>query len=491
MDAELKGIWHELAHDEPAWQGVEASAEARAEILLKLAAGSPAVALHALSPEPVALNAAHLGGAFRSREIGGRIFLMPQKYERMLDFFLRPAAGKTPPTNSQEAALEIMHAGRHLLLTGGPGTGKSYVLQQFLNEKSARNSAGRPLRVTIAAPTGKAAARYMQTQAGPGAIVECSTIHRLLGIGHERAQARHDARNPIGCDILIVDEISMIDLGLFAALVSALPPHVQLILAGDLNQLPAIEGMPIDATINLLAAEGLLAHTALTTVRRFSADKAAAYAAIAAAGIAAIDNQTSGIALKNMPRRELQPFLASYAVERFCNAEAHELRSALRAGFLSSTGATESVMAALRFLGRQVILTERREGFSGSVSLNEQLRRHVESSLDTKDRTLTPIVARQNNYRLNIFNGDTGLLFETNENLFAVFVTAEGEIRRISAFEFTGWETAFALTVHKSQGSEYQDVFVISSGVTPGDDHRLLYTAVTRSRESATVLRLI
>lgn len=490
MDAELNGIWRELANDEAVWQGIDASAEARAEILLQLAAGAPAVATDALQTGLVEVRPEHGGGAFRSREIHGRIFLVPQKYERMLDFFLRAGSGKMTPTNSQEAALETMHAGRHLLLTGGPGTGKSFVLQQFLNEKSILNNSGRPLRVTIAAPTGKAAARYLQTQTGPGAIVECSTIHRVLGISHERARPRHDARNPIGCDILIIDEISMVDLGLFAALVSALPGHAQLVLAGDLNQLPAIDGLPIDATVNLLAEQGLLAHTALTAVRRFSAEKAGAYAALAKAGIAAIDNRVDGIRLTEMPRRELMLFLAAYAAERFCTATAGALRSALRTYFETGAGSAETVTAALLFLSRQIILTERREGFSGSLSLNEQLRRQVEVHLGNKDRTLTPIVATQNNYRLNIFNGDTGLLLDTNEGLFAVFVSAEGKIRRISVAEFSGWETAYALTVHKSQGSEYNDVFVITGGA-PADDHRLLYTAVTRSRESATVLRII
>lgn len=490
MDAELKGFWPELLRDEAVWQGVEATPAVRAEILHRLAAGFPAIRADTLRSGSVALSDGHGAGAFRSREIQGRIYLVPQKFARMLDFFLRSQMGKTAPADSQEAALETMHAGKHLLLTGGPGTGKSFVLQQFLNEKSAQNNSSRPLRVTIAAPTGKAAARYMQTQAGDGAIVECSTIHRLLGISQSRARPRHDARNPVGCDILIVDETSMVDLGLFAALVSALPAHAQLVLAGDLNQLPAIEGMPIDATINLLAEEGLLAHTALTKVRRFSAEKAAAYAAIAATGIGAIDNATPGIALTDLPRRELQPFLTAYATERFCSAEAMRLRSELRESFMSGNNIAQSVTAALRFLSRQVILTERREGFTGSIALNAQLSHHVDTKLGDKNRTLTPIVATQNNYRLNIFNGDTGLLFETNEGLFVVFITSEGEIRRIGAIEFSGWESAYALTVHKSQGSEYNDVYVIMHAQPVNEDNRLLYTAVTRSRESATVLRV-
>ncbi len=491
MEAELKGIWQELAGDEPVWQGIDAPAPVRAEILSQLAAGLPAIELAALRSGPAVLKPGLGSGAFRSLEIHGRIFLVPQKYKRMLDFFLRLGGGKMPQTDSQEAALKAMHAGRHVLLTGGPGTGKSFVLQQFLNEKSVLKNPGRPLRVTVAAPTGKAAARYTQTQAGPGAVVECSTIHRVLGISHERARPRHDARNPIGCDILIIDEISMVDLGLFASLVSALPAQAQLILAGDLNQLPAIDGEPIDATIDLLANAGLLEHTALTAVRRFSADKARAYAAIAAAGIGAIDDQVEGIHLQPMPRRALPQFLATYAAERFCNAEAEQLRSSLRAYFDSAAATAESVKAALEFLGRQIILCERREGFTGSLSLNEQLRRHVETHVAGKDRTLTPIVATQNNYRLNIFNGDTGLLLEMNGGLFAVFMSAEGEIRRINAAGFGGWEIAYALTIHKSQGSEYQDVFVVMGASAPTDDHRLLYTALTRSRQTATVLKLI
>ena len=89
MDAELKGIWHELAHDEPVWRGIEAPAAARAEILRQLAAGAFAVDLALLRSGPVILNSEHGAGAFRRRDIAGRIFLLPQKFERLLDFFLR------------------------------------------------------------------------------------------------------------------------------------------------------------------------------------------------------------------------------------------------------------------------------------------------------------------------------------------------------------------------------------------------------------------
>lgn len=491
METEITGIWAALVHDTPLWAGIDAPPAARSEILQKFSEGSPAIAIDSLTEKKVRFEAAHQHGAFRCLDINGNIFLAPQKYERMLSFFLNRATGKSAAGNSQEEALQMMHSGHNLLLTGGPGTGKSFILQQFLNEKAAQKTNGRPLRVIIAAPTGKAAARYMRTESGPTALVECSTIHRVLGVGHDRSRPRYDARNPIGCDILIVDEISMVDLGLFAALISALPPQTQVILAGDLNQLPAVDGIPLDATVKFLATEGLLKQTALTQVRRFSAEKAEAFAAIAANGITAITNQTQGIQSIEMAKRELHGFLADYAKTRFCTAEAEALRAELKQKFMAGADAAQTVTRALQYLGRQIVLTERREGPLGSLALNAEVRREVEANLGTKNRTLTPIVATQNNYRLNIFNGDSGLLFGEEDGLFAIFVSAEGEIRRISLSQFTGWEMAYALTIHKSQGSEYDHVFVITNGLAPIGNHRLLYTAVTRSKEMAKVMKII
>lgn len=468
----------ELAGDEALWQKLTLTREIRLKILGRIAAGEPALSFESLGlAEDFTGNA-----AFATRQAGGTTWLVPQRFLGMVDFFLH-----TPATPSQDMpAAEALACGDNCLLTGGPGTGKSYHIAALISHLAAQKRE-RPLRVTVAAPTGKAAARFAHLRASDNLLLEWSTIHRLLGLGSELAEPRYHAQNPLGCDLLVIDEISMLDLGLFSAVINALPRHARLVIAGDLAQLPAVDGMPIDACLDFLRAGKLVRPVNLTKVYRFSAERSQNYAHIAAKGLAGIGENADGIALRPVQNSgELGRLLDLYARERFASATA----AALRERILNVWQKPEFAAAAnevFTWLKKTAVLTTRREGPNGSVALNSRM--HLAAG-STNDRTLVPLIAGINNYRLGIFNGDTGFILTTGGKEYAVMDASQGETVVVPLSEMGGWEMAYAITVHKSQGSEYDDVLVVyeKKPQEVKEDFRLLYTAVTRAKNQATVL---
>lgn len=433
-----------------------------------LAPGKRAELLQLFGNGEIACEALHLRqetgipGALRVWNHKKKDFLIPERFINVVDFFARKKTETTQEFSTQDAALTAMLSGKNLLITGGPGTGKSHLLSRFITQKKAQ-AAERPLRITVAAPTGKAAARFQHLG------VTTQTIHRFLGMG-SRGLPRFHARYVAGVDILIVDEISMVDQGLFAWIVDALPHDAQLILAGDLGQLPAVEGRAVDQALRFLTAQGLVDQARLTQVHRFSAQKTAAYAALQAQGLPGLTGKENEIAIQPIRKAgELAGFLADYAK----NLAALLPRSV--------TTDTTAIFAALR---QRVILTEMREGYFGSKEMN----RRIAALMTDLGVAITPVIATANNYRFSVFNGDTGFLLQQGGKSELVLETLDAGFKRFSPEELTDWEPAFALTIHKAQGSEYENVFVIYDGKKPREDNRLIYTAVTRARNLATIL---
>lgn len=481
MQMPIADFWQPLLRDDAIWAGLTATEAQREEIVRRLSLGEIAIPTGTLPDSPQTVFNNDIAQVFIQRLIGKNEFIVPQRYVHLVDFFLRRGRASVEASGNQQQALAMLNQGKDLLISGGPGTGKSYLIEQFL-EKLTTQGGTRPKRIVIAAPTGKAAARFSHQQNTGGILLECSTIHRVLGIGNTQSRPRYHRRNPIACDILIIDEISMVELSLFTALIDALPPHAQLVVAGDLNQLPAVGGLPVDRALALLTEQNLIQHSALTVVHRFSAEKAALYAAIAVQGIAAATDF-----LQTFTPRELTHFITGYALEHYASAASNALRLRLETELFNDTSCEAAVKEALRYNAQHMILCERREGLGSSLWINRRIRETLTGSRET----LTPIVATANNYRLGIFNGDTGVLVTHAQGNFAVFITADGKLRRLPANELSGRDDAWALTIHKSQGSEYQDVYVITDGKNTATDHRLLYTAVTRARNNAVIFRLV
>lgn len=474
-----------LAADEEIWQPMEIDQEARVQVLRLVAEGNPALALKRLPlTVPLAGNA-----VFRKKNIAGEDWLVPQRFERMVDFFLRRAAD-LPRDTSNLAVTELLMSPANCLLTGGPGTGKSYQIAALVRHL-AEQATERPLRITIAAPTGKAAARFAQLKTTDGVLLECVTIHRLLGLSGDFSEPRFHARHPLGIDLLIVDEISMLDLGLFTALISALPDHARVVLAGDLGQLPAVDGMPIDHCLAFLEHCGLVARVHLSKVYRFSEGRARTYQRIAESGLSGIDEHSEGVSLHAVRyAAEARDLLERHAAERFHSAAASRFRERLAADSANNKPNTELTREILAWLREQVVLTTRREGLLGSVGLNTAIASRI--AQDTRDRTLTPIIASTNNYRLGVFNGDMGFITNYQGREYAVIEASAGDVVVVPLSELSGWQPAYAITVHKSQGSEYGEVWLVyeENAGEIAEDFRLLYTAVTRARNHAHVLRI-
>lgn len=473
-----------LADDEELWQQTTFSTALRQEILMKFAEGHVAIPFADLK-----LTAEQGNRIFLRKNFGGKDYLVPQRYQRMLHFFCqRPVAANAADENNSIAELLIQEA--NFLLTGGPGTGKSHQIATLLKTLGEKKNQ-RPLRVTIAAPTGKAVARFAHLQVGKGILLDWATVHRLLGITSDLSAPRFTALRPLAVDLLIVDEISMLNLGLFTALIDALPEHARVVLAGDTAQLPAVEGLPIDHCLDFLERCQLISRIHLKKVYRFSHERSTTYQNIATAGLAAIGDDSEGVSLvrtKNF--LELRQLVAEHTAARFVAKEAQALRQKLRVEFNPNTPDEALLRAVLDYLQKEIVLTTRREGALGSVQINRLIAARIGESVT--DRTLMPIIATSNNYRLRVFNGDIGFMVCHNGQEYAVIQASGGEIAVVSLTALAAWQPAYAITVHKSQGSEYDEVWVVfeENANSAESDHRLLYTAVTRAKNCAHIVAL-
>lgn len=487
VQSELPPHLSRLSNDAEIWQQMDIDAATRAQILRYIAEGHPAIAFKTLGLKDSAAG----NNVFRKKHIAGEFWLVPQRFERMVDFFVRRSEAAQPSASSADITA-LLASEANCLLTGGPGTGKSFQIAALVNHL-AQQPRERPLRITIAAPTGKAAARHSQLKSTGGVVVQWSTIHRLLGLSGDFSGPRFHSRHPLGVDLLIVDEISMVNLGLFTTLIAALPDHARVILAGDLGQLPAVEGMSIDCCLSMLENCKLVTRVHLTKVFRFSETKSMTYQRIAQSGLAAINAASEGVTLHQLKNAaECRALLERNAAERFESKTARNFRRHLAGG--ANREAPDTALAAdiFSWLKEQIVLTTRREGMLGSIALNTVIQDRV--ARRAGERVLVPIIATSNNYRLGIFNGDTGFIAPLRGREFAFMESSEGGVLTLPLPELRSWQPAYAITVHKSQGSEYGEVWVVYEESAPDhvqlNDNRLLYTAVTRAKNHAHVLQI-
>ncbi len=390
------------------------------------------------------------------------------------------------------------------VITGGPGTGKTTTVTRLLavlltlaHTTSNAPAAEKVLRIALAAPTGKAAARLGESIRGALATlraegmdesllsqipVDASTLHRLLG--WQPQGFRHRAGNPLPVDVLVIDEASMIDLSLMARLFAAITPRTKIILLGDRDQLASVEAGSVlgDLCNRGRAGEPCLAGgpavAVLTESHRFGTNSGIGHLARAAnAG----DFEALLAALVTYPdvtQRDIETKSLAAAV-------AHEVEQQFVRGWRPQDhAASVQKFNAFRFLCAQ------REGARGVTAIN----RMVESTLsqrgliDTRQRFYAgrPLLITSNDYGVRLFNGDTGLVLPDEQGkLQAYFLQGDGSLRRVALNRLPDYETCFAMTVHKSQGSEFDRVVL----VLPEEDmpllgRELLYTGITRAKSS-------
>ena len=437
--------------------------------------------------------------------------------------------GETAGADWQRIAVALGTRQRLLVVSGGPGTGKTTVVAWLLAQALAAQPG---LRVALSAPTGKAAARLAQSVQSraaelPEAVraalpASAQTVHRLIGAQPDGPDRFHAGR-PLPLDLLVVDEASMLDLDLATRLFDALPDSARVVLLGDQDQLAAVEAGAVFAELSAHPglSEGLRAALAgavgstpdaLTTPpprgpglgpdhtvwlqRNFRFGDGSSIALLAAE----VREGRSGEALARLaqagPEGEALAWLddGGSALGDACWSRITEGYAGYVKTLVDGAGDPAAVFAAWE--GFRVLCAVR-EGPRGVAAVNDALmrwlRRQLAATAWASGRASPwcagrPVMVLRNDASLRLSNGDVGLAMPDGDGWAVLFPDGAGGFRSVPAGRLPAHETAFATTVHKSQGSEWERVLVLlpaRSGHTP--PRELLYTGITRARSQVTV----
>jgi exodeoxyribonuclease V alpha subunit len=400
---------------------------------------------------------------------------------------------------SVAADLNEMTAGRRLqVIAGGPGTGKTTQVARIVAELLEQATApgpnpSRPPLVALAAPTGKAAARLQEAVHEEAARLpvsdeirallmglRASTLHRLLGWkpgSHSRFA--HDRGNRLPHDVVIVDETSMVSLSLMARLVEAVRPDARLILVGDPGQLTSIEaGVVLGDIVGPGIGEGIIV---LERVHRYGGGIARLAEAIRRgdgdAAVAALGSAPGEVTWLQTDAHETEAELG--LVRERAVAAGTEVFAAARAG----TG-----MDALAALGRFRLLCAHRRGPYGVSDWTSRVMAWLAGELegldmDQRDYVGRPLLVTENDYELGLYNGDTGVIVQSPGGRPTAVFERGGELLHFSPLRLGAADTVYAMTIHKSQGSQFDTAAVLLPAASSRILTReLLYTAVTRAR---------
>ena len=371
---------------------------------------------------------------------------------------------------------QLTAAGRLQVIAGGPGTGKTTRVAQMVAELLKGDA--RPLLIALASPTGKAAARLQEVvdEQVSDLGLRGGTLHRLLGWrpgSHSRFA--HDRFNRLPHDVVIVDETSMVSLSLMARLVEAVRPDARLVLVGDPGQLASIEAGVVLADI-VAAGRGVVV---LEHVHRFGEGIARLADAIRDgdddAAVAALGAAPDEITWLPMDVQETEAGLE--LVRDRAVAAGLEVADAAREG---------AGLEALRALGRFRLLCAHRRGPYGVSDWASRIQAWLASDIEDieqRDYVGRPLLVTENDYELGLYNGDTGVIVTgTGERPIAVFERG-GDLLHFSPLRLGAVDTVYAMTIHKSQGSQFDTAAVLLPDAGSRILTReLLYTAVTRAR---------
>lgn len=384
------------------------------------------------------------------------------------------------------------------VIVGGPGTGKTHAILRTLID---RLGVAPELRIALAAPTGKAAQRMEESiQQGLASMrlddqlrsripVKASTLHRLLGTRGDSAFPRHDAAHPLPVDLVIIDEASMVDLPMMAKLFAALAPQTQLMLVGDPDQLASVEVGAVLADIVTAATHNPTLGNALQQLRtqyRYGADSGigrlceAIRAGDHALALSILEeDRFSDVRLRPLPTRAALP----------ARLNATQVFARMRDSFeLADPAALLSAQSGAR------ILCPMRRGSWGVDGLNAAAERLLqEAGLIDADRPWyngRPVLVLRNDYDAQLFNGDTGIVL-AQRNIGGeqvIFPGEAGELRRFEPARLPQHQTNYAMTVHRSQGSEFDHILLVLPHTDgPMLSRELLYTAVSRARHDVEI----
>jgi exodeoxyribonuclease V alpha subunit len=441
----------------------------------------------------------------------------------------------------QRLACALALQGSLTIVTGGPGTGKTYTAARLLVLLQALHRGPQPLRAALAAPTGKAAARlrqsielalqYLQQRLGDTLPVAAlapppaRTLHALLGTVPGTRRLRHDATHPLDLDLLFVDEASMVHLEMMALLLEALPPRACVVLLGDKDQLASVEtgavlgdlcaaavgAYRLDTAAWVQAATGQALAPAqvghgsdlaqqtvvLRTSRRFQGPIAELAGAV---------NAGDGAATEQLLRSDDTGVLAWQAATdpgavASLAVQGRSEQAAGYARYLARLDQRPADAAAFEPWARQLlrdydalrVLCALRDGPLGVAGLNAAIEQALAVAGWLPQRRAEwyegrPVMVTRNEPALGVYNGDIGVVLRSPGGSLRVWFLEGGGLRSVATSRLADVQTAYAMTVHKSQGSEFGHVVL----VLPPEAHavltrELVYTGLTRARDAFTL----
>lgn len=424
----------------------------------------------------------------------------------------------------QKIAAAVAATRRIAVISGGPGTGKTTTVAKLL-AALVQLAEGRRLRIQLAAPTGKAAARLTESLGSAGKQLaltpeqralfptEASTLHRLLGAQPNSQRMRYHSGNRLHLDVLVVDEASMVDLPMMARLIAALPAQARVIFLGDRDQLASVEAGAVLGDICRFAEQGYSVARAEQLSRLtgclLQGESAQAEAAVrdslcllrksyrfdANSGIgqlaSAVNTGNGKLALAALDGRFSDvsgyPLAETQGYQALLDACVTGYRD-----YLQQVVAGADAVAVLAAFARFQVLCALREGPFGIAGLNERIETGLQRAglIQRKPGAAgrwysgRPVMIGRNDSALGLFNGDIGIALrdETGE-LRVHFQLPDGSIKSVQPSRLPAHETAYAMTVHKSQGSEFDHtVLVLPNHFLPVLTRELVYTAITRAR---------
>jgi exodeoxyribonuclease V alpha subunit len=407
-----------------------------------------------------------------------------------------------PRSAAQRRAVATALSQRLVVLTGGPGTGKTTTVLRMLLALQHRSDA--PLAIHLAAPTGKAAQRLQQAivqgqvelaarldaswrpALDRAATLSASTLHRLLEFDPRHGRWRRNVEHPLASDVVVVDEASMLDLDQMRALLAALPAHARLILVGDSDQLASIAaGAVLTDAVHALATVRSASLVHLEHVFRATPELGAAHAAI---------RRGDAVALRVAYRANVvdqQPLRDARAFRQRLLRWADTLVEVLRGCDVQGPHDAERAARTLQAMRQHQLLCALRESAFGVVVVNAVLQSALGREFGIGERVWFPgriVMITRNDDAHGLFNGDVGIALPDELGRLKVWFEGDATVpaRAFVPALLPAHETAYAITIHKSQGSEYAHVAVLlpPSPDAPILSRQLLYTAASRAKRS-------
>ncbi len=419
--------------------------------------------------------------------------------------------GEISISEEQINAIQMALKNNLSVISGGPGTGKTFILGALVYYLLINGYGVND--IAIAAPTGKAAYRISESLSKFSSLIldekakliesiEPKTIHRLFGITNAKGLPFFNVRNPLKCKILVIDESSMIDLDLMEVILNGIDcEKTKIVFIGDANQLPSIASGNL--LIDLLSFLPSERKTHLTKCFRTETALSVSFDLVKNKQVEPFLKQLTPLAsLKEFDRTNSKVYHIDFSFSKgtdiFDDTLYFWLSHFLYEGYTAEDFnekkeiSEDRISEALHNLNKNKIITSTNIGYAGVDEINKKALQFIRKKFHLFDSKLPnhcPIVILKNNYSQALFNGDQGLVFNVNGVPRAYFKTNTG-LQSFRLSELSEFSLSFAQTVHKCQGSEYENVLFIPviHDVETLNNRPLIYTALTRCKMNAVIM---